>query len=493
MVEEKDNSNSNIVTPQMPTLLEQTVMLMRTMHPNVSSKILTNIVLAKTAQMVTAKRVKYSLMGQALYPNHYAIVFMPSGYGKDLISNEIDNYILKNYRLWFSNEEEKYYQKKVNEITNKAEIEFPTDKQKKQRLKYIDEECRKIRRLPREVSKGTPEGLFADAYAFKKAGFGALLVKYGEFGLLLKNAKNEDDKVMQALFELYDGNLSAKSIKMDNNIYEVNDIPCNALLYSDPTLFAKDLKPMFNTLMQTGLGRRATISYMHEQKILIEKNPDIAYEKGKNFITEMDKIGEKLFSIFLRIKENSIYEVTEETYKKVFYPYKVKLNELANNEENPLIQTEINSRWFKALKISCLFAVINHVNELIITPEDMEQAINVVDMLGKDFKYFVRIKPVYKDVYDRVFEFFKENIGQEFTATQLKRTYYKEFGISRKTFDKEFEEIMKYVTEISAEKGYLFQTATIQPTGIKFSLHNTPSGNLSEGVLTLEQLIDVRD
>ena len=491
---ENNEENIELVKDSnLPDLLNKSVNLIKKNYPNISRNVLISEVIMKISQMITSKRVKYSMFGDTVYPNYFAIVFMPSGFGKDKLSNELDSYVFKNFRLWFKNEEEKYYQRQVNEVIRQAECEFPTDKQQQKRKKYIDEECKKIRHLPIEVSKGTPEGLFADAYAFQQAGFGCLTIKYGEFGLLLKNAKTEDDKVIQILFELFDGRVTAKSIKSENNSAEVEDIPCCALLYSDPTLFAKELKEMFNSLMQTGLGRRATISYLPETKTVVEKNPNIACKNAKRFPIEANEIGEQLFSIFLNLKKNSVYEITEETYKDVFHPYKVELNDMVNNEENPLLKREISSRWFKALKVSCIFAVLNHVNEHVIKPEDMIQAISVVNMLGEDFKSFLRLKPAYKDLYERVFEFFKEHLGAEYTATQLKRKYYKEFGCSRKTFYKEFEEIIQYVNEIAIEKGYVFNTTNLQPSGTKYSLTAAPSGELSDGVLPLDKLINGGD
>lgn len=488
-----NNNFKKVEDLKLPNLIRETVNLLKNTYPNISRNILLSEIIMKTSQMITSKRIKYDLFGDTVYPNYYAIIFMPSGYGKDKLSNDLDEYFFKNFRLWFRNEEDKYYQKQVNEITYKAECEYPADKQKQKRKKYIEEEIKKLRHLPIEVSKGTPEGLFADAYAFKKAGFGCLTIKYGEFGLLLKNAKTEDNKVIQTLFELFDGKVTSKSIKSENNSAEVDDIPCSALLYSDPTLFAKELKDIFNSLMQTGLGRRATISYLSEIKTVIEENPDIAFESIKRFSIEAAGIEEKLFSIFLKLENNSIYKITEDTYKEVFHPYKVELNKMVNNEENPLLKREISSRWFKALKISCIFAILNHVNDLVIKPEDMKQAINVVNMLGEDFKSFVRLKPAYKDLYERVFEFFKEHLGKEFTATQLKRKYYKEFGCGRKTFDKEFEEIIRYVTEIAIEKGYIFNSINLLTTGTKYSLSAGPSGELSEKVMPLDTLIQNSD
>lgn len=123
----------------------------------------------------------------------------------------------------------------------------------------------------------------------------------------------------------------------------------------------------------------------------------------------------------------------------------------------------------------------------------MIQAINVVNMLSEDFKSFLRLRPAYKDLYERVFEFFKEHLGTEYTATQLKRTYYKEFGCSRKTFYKEFDEIIQYVNEIAIEKGYVFSTTNLLPSGTKYSLTAAPSGELSDGVIPLDELINGGD
>ena len=478
---------------KMPKIVEALVNQLRIVHPNVNTKVLLNIVLAKLAQMITMKRVKCGLIEQKVYPNHYSIIFMPSGYGKDLITKELDDIVFKDMALWFRSKASTYMQQIEEEIKFKADQEFPGDKQKHKKEQYIKEEIKKIRYLPSEVCKGTPEGLFADALAFQQAGFGTLMVKYSEFGLLLKNAKNEDERVIQSLFELYDGKLSSKSIKTENHCTEVSDVPCVALLYSDPTLFARELKRMFESLMQTGLGRRATISYLSEQKLIIETNPDIAFENKKRFVKEVEMLGKDLFSVFLQIEENSVYEVNETTYKKVFHPYRVKLNELANSEENQLVQKELRSRDFKAQKISCLFAILNHVNDLNIHPEDMEQAISVVNLLGEDFKKFIKIRPVYKELYDKVFDFFKENLGKEFSATELKRVHYKNFGCGRKTFDRDFEEIIGYVKEIANEKGYLFNIVNIQPSGTKYSLTKISSEKLSDKVRPLTQLIGGSD
>ena len=207
------------------------------------------------------------------------------------------------------------------------------------------------------------------------------------------------------------------------------------------------------------------------------------------FANTAEEIGKKLFSIFLSLEKNTEYVLTENTYKTVFYPYKIRLTEEANKTENSLLKREILSRELKALKISCLFAILNHVKEHFIYQEDMKQAISTIDMISEDFKSFIKIRPAYKDLYDRVFEFFKDNTGKEFTMTDLKRKHYKNFGCGRKALNKDFDEIMHYVAEIATDKGFLLNVKDIQPTGKKYSLMEAPSNEINENIKPLTELL----
>ena len=477
---------------QAPTCITEGVSIIKKHYSNVSTQAILNILLLKFAQMITAKRVKYSEFGNLGYPNHYTIIFMGSGYGKDRISNELDNRIFKNFRTWFEEKVNEYKNKEEKNIRDKIEAKYD-DKDNKNNKKQIEKLIKinvaKIRNLILEINKATPEGIFAESEAFSKVDFGSLLIKYGEFGLMLKTPKQEELQCIQSIFELYDGTLSSKCIKSENSKAQLKNIPCNVLLYSDPALFAGELKKMFETLMQTGLGRRSTISYLPEGKIFIEADVDKAFQQEKEFVQKAEELSNEIFSIFLLVEPSSVYTLTKETFKQVFHPYKCKLNQMINDNDNPLIKRELASRELKALKLSCLFAALNHPTELFINPEDMKQAISVVNFLGNDFKAFVNLRPTYKDLYERVYDFFRENLNKEFTSTELKRKQYKNFGCSRKTIDKEFDEIIKYVSEIAYEQGFIFNITELQPTGYKYSLSKLPDGKLSENIIPLEELI----
>lgn len=473
----------------MPPVLGKTVSLFETRYPNVSTNIITNILLAKTAQMFTAKRIMYIELDKKGIPNHYAIIFMPSGHGKDRISNEMDSYIFKSFRSWFKDKANDYLRDKENAIKESAEKKFPGEKNEAKKAKYITEETAKIRNLVIEINNGTAEGFNADAKAFKEAEFGSMFVKNSELGLSLKNAKTEDNQYMQKLFDGYDGKICSKCIKSENREADIEELPCNVLLYSDPTMFASDIKELFETLMKTGLGRRATISYLSDGNMQIEEDINKAFEQDKNFANKADSLGDELFKIFRQVSMNAKYKLSEITYKEVFYPYKIKLTKSGNSVEDNLLKKEILSRELKALKLSCLFAAINHPTELEINPDDMAQAIAVTDMLGTDFKSCVKIKPENKDLYERVFDFFKEHLGKEFSTTDLKRKHYKSFGIGRKAFKREFDEIIGYVIDIATEKEFMFNIIDTPPTGKKYSLSKIPNSQLGSSVIPLDELI----
>lgn len=476
-------------TFQIPKILNQILVLFKERYPSHSDAIILNVALAKMAQMITAKRVHYSEFGKQGYPNYYAINFEPSGYGKDKMSDEMDNYIFKNCRLWIKNQAEDYKLQKTEEIRRCYEEQLANVSDKKQIETLVKKDSSCIRNITLEINKATPEGIFCDAKALIGVDFGSLMIKMGEFGLMLKNSKVEDQQCFQSIFELYDGKLSSKCIKTENREDELSNIPCNILLYSDPTLFASELKGMFDSLMQMGFGRRATIIYMPKTKLTIEEDVDKALEQSKNFARKADELGNSFFSTFLNVNSNSVFELLDETFKQVFHTYKISLNELVNNEENTLLARELKSRELKALKLSCLFAVLNHPANHVISPLDMEQAISVVNFLGSNFKEFIKLKPAYKDLYERVFDFFKEHLDEEFTITDLKRTHYNAFGCSRKMFDKNFDEIIKYVNDIASEKGFLLNVKESKPKGVKYSLSQIPTGDVSIGVKLLEDII----
>ena len=232
-----------------PKIMNETLDVFSNRYVNTSKTAITSIQLLKVAQMITSKGVRYKNLDTIDIPNYYAIVLLPSGGGKDRISNEYDNLIFKPFRDWFKEKAEAYYLEKKQKIQEEY-----TDKNNKPIKQLIKEAEKSIRYPVLEVVDGTQEGLFEDAKTLKEARFGAITYKMSEFGMFLDSAQNTEKQFLGCLYDGYDGKIPSKSIKHGKREASIEDMPVNCLFLSDPTLFSSgNLKNMFNLLMQTGL------------------------------------------------------------------------------------------------------------------------------------------------------------------------------------------------------------------------------------------------
>ena len=184
----------------------------------------------------------------------------------------------------------------------------------------------------------------------------------------------------------------------------------------------------------------------------LEFNP-LSDNDERKIYNSLEKSGQELFKIFDNIKFDTCYKLTSNS-KNILNGYKTELCKLHNSEQNPLLQKEINSRELKALKLSCLYACINHSQVLEIQEEDIEQAIDTVEYLSKDFKKFLHYHPKTGDKYDKAYEFLRENEGIEFTKTEILRVFTSQFGFSREPLRHNFEEVMTTIHEIAQADDY---------------------------------------
>lgn len=482
-----DISNLN-----MPVPVAQIVQVIKNRYPAIAINSIINIVHAKIAQMFTAKRIKYLEIGKAGYPNYYSTLFMPSGMGKDRISNELDEYVFFPFKNWFKNAVLELKQNRKLEIEQQANIKFPDEKQTKAKELYIKEKIKEFRNMTIEVSDGTREGIYYDAKVFKEAGFGSLMIKFAELGQYLNKMTSEQTLFFNILFEAYDGKIISKSIKTEQRQENIEDIPVNTLMYSDPTLFkGSSLEKIFNLLMEAGLGRRCIITFMDKKEpYKIEKNAKEALKQEKQYYQDLKALGEKLYEIFESVQFKNCYELLEDTNINVFYPYKVKLDELENQTVNTLLQKEIKSRELKALKIACMYACINHPQECYINTKDMEMAIETTERLSKDFYSFIRYRPSFEDKYDRMLQFFLENEGKYFSKTELMTNHRQKFGYSRDKFIKNFENDMAIVADMAKSENYTLEKRLINNnSGTEYRLVHLETKELSSGVKELGDLI----
>lgn len=475
----------------MPLILNEIINVLDDLHPNADYNCKLNILLAKTAQMVSFKRICFKEFENIKLINHYAINFMPSGMGKDKICDDLDKHIFKEFLNHFKIEAENYNSVQEAKIISDAMDKYPNEKQQGKKEDYINAKKAELRAIEAEINQATPEGFFQDGKVLEVAGFGSLFVKIAEFGLLLLSKKDTDMLFINSLYEAYDGKISSKSIKYGKREKSVENMPVNILLHSDYNLFKADIKGFFDRLMQMGFARRAVISFQKGNVQSIELNPKQVRARKNGAYSKASVINYELFEIFSNIPENAIYRLTDDAHDNIFHPYCIEISKLSNeNQENDFLNKEIRSRALKVLKLAGIFAALNHPAQLVIDEIDFEQAISTVEQLSKDFKAFIDYKPAKKDCYDHIFNFFENNLVNPYTKTELIKKY-KDFGFKRDDFRKRFDEIIQIVSEMAVDKNYYLKKEPINNnSGMAISLvKNNIGSSLPQEVKELDELI----
>lgn len=364
------------------------------LYPDMNTSCRLNILLAHTLSMLSYKHIKFDELGNLKLINHYAICFLLSGGGKDRLASDLIKHIFPQFIEYVKDKAEEYFKKMMEDIVKEAD-KLVAEKKIKQNAKneFIYKKQLEIRKMILEINLATPEGFSDDAKVINKAAAGSLLIKISELGLFLNLKDKTFLAFLNCLFQAYDGIVESKSTRSGKREERLENIPVNTLLYSDPTFFKTTINEYFNLLMQTGLARRAFLTFQIAVEKTIEEDPEKALAIERTAYKKAESISKDIFKIFKQIEQGSIYEMTEEAFLKVFHPYKIYLTKIYNNmSDKALIQKEIASRQLKVLKLACAFAAINHPIELKINEKDFLQAINVVNFLSKDFERFLKYK-----------------------------------------------------------------------------------------------------
>ena len=449
--------NNYILRPNMPVVLDNIYKHFSNRFINLKNTVVLNVLISKIAQMLTSKRILIDDVGRYVIPNWYSMVFVASGFGKDRLVKDLNELIFPDFRNWFTEKSRQYKSNKIEDIKYVAKDKFQGDKQENQQRAFIEAEIEKIRELVLEMADGTQEGFYSDGLAFFNADFGSLFVTISEFGKFLQSSTTEKEQFINCLFNAYDGKISSKCIKGGKREADIEGLPVNALLYSDHNLILNEVKHIVNSLLQTGLNRRSVISFQTNREL---KNESMSYDIEKMFNETAKDLGKDLFLLFEKCRLDNRYILLPDS-KTALNVYDQKCIDLYNKTENEFLKAEIKSRVFKSLKLSCLYACLNHPKDLTINPEDVEQAISTIEFLSQDLKELINYRPKYCDKYDKIFKFFLENIGKGFTKTSLTYKHHTEIGISRKNFTDNFDETISIVRNIAKEEGYLLQEKPI--------------------------------
>lgn len=112
-----------------PELLQQIQNILTTMYPNISKNIITNIMIEKIAQMLTAKWITLENASGEIIPNWYALVILKSGGGKDRLVNDIDKFVMQDFINYYQTMSQRIYQAEIEGNNNISDIVNAIDRE----------------------------------------------------------------------------------------------------------------------------------------------------------------------------------------------------------------------------------------------------------------------------------------------------------------------------------------------------------------------------
>ncbi len=421
------------------------------LNPDVSVTCLLNILNTKFAQMATFKRIKVK---EADYEkshivNYYGVDIMSSGTGKDKITRETDQYLFTGFRVFFNSANNEYISRKEAELLETAKNKHPNSENK--RFEFMEKEKNKIRNLRFELEEATPEGLFADCVTLHNSGIGSLLIKIPELGLFLENPTQNQQLFMNSVIKLYDGEANIKSTKGESRSVDVKEIPCNCLFYSDSNKLLKDkANEYLMKLLDTGLARRSFIAFMPDKKISINDDYELELQIKNKAYKEAERISELINKTFVAIDKDSEFQMLPEAYK-LYHCYKNRnkneYNKLLGKSDDILLK-ELMGRFWKTFKLAGIIAAIEHPEEHVIKPQDIEYAIYQSELFAQDFEKFFKTKP--QNNTDKLFLYFINNKESWLTKQEIK----KQRIVNDNNFARWFNETIEYIKNMAECQGY---------------------------------------
>lgn len=425
--------------PKTPIIIEKITNFLLTLQPSLYPKAALLLTIVKFMQALSYKRLRFNTCFGTRITNIFALVFLPSGGGKDLACKNLENFILNTV---------------FEEFSEKSKAEYKKDYDKLQQMymgkKIPKSELNKIFPIALESQNATPEGLKKIADFLNTKDFGGIFLFVSELAYIFSGSKGVE--LLYYLLGCYDGKIAGKSIKADNQGEAVKNISISFLGFSDPERFFNNTNVNFNALLATGLARRTFLIFQPT----LPKNQFFKAERNliKHAQDKAKRLSKEVKDIIDKLPYEGIFNVTNTAYDNIFVQYKQDCLQKSEKMENSHLQKEIKDRPLKALNIASLYAVLNHPTENIVTETDLKQAIETVEYLSTDLEKFINYTPQKYDTYQQFFEFLKRNKNKAFAKTELITKYYSETGFSRKILRKDFDEIVSVVKEIADMNGF---------------------------------------
>lgn len=384
----------------------------------------------------------------------YALNLAPSGFGKGLSNNIIEDHIIKRFKDKFMNETypmiatDNLYKLAVERATkNKTEVEAE--------LTNIEREFTSTGAMVFSFDSATPAAVKQIRHKILMSDLGSLCLEMDEVG---SNFTNNID-ALNTFIELYDVGKVKEKITLntgENKRKEHIDgrTPTNMLLFGTPTklLDGSKTEQDFFSMLETGYARRCLFGYADKiNKTTATMTPEEMYDMMTD--SSSDLTLDSMSLKFEHLAEPSYYNTKLTISKDVsleLIAYQIHCSEVAalKADHEEIQKAEVTHRYFRALKLAGAYAFIDDSAE--ITIEHLHAAIKLIEDSGVAFqrimtreKPYVKLAKYIAEIDEEVTQvdlmedlpFYKGSVAQRSDMMSLAIAYgYKNNIIIKKSF-----------------------------------------------------------
>ena len=457
----------NRLPPRIKLLFTE---ILKPMNSDVPDESLVLDLLVKIAQLLSINRATVrSMIGETLI-NIYALIFMPSGAGKDKPLSLIDKHFMVVFEDHFELKAKAYKERRMRELEEEATDKY-SNRAKAMKQKYI--EMNLPRQLIPELSNATSEGMQALRETLDGAGFGGTFLKISEFGDYISSDNNARGEFLSLITEIFDNGTNApKVIKGERTAKKVTGVPSNAIMHSSLAYLTSG--PNYRklmTLVDRGLARRSFLCFPGIEKFNVER-PDSFDEAFRTFkdqsgevTNNASKYREFWEEAYEATRSSMVWALTDEA-DKVLYAYYLYLQEAIKAisvTEDEGYRAELKGRYWKTLKLSGLIAIFEHPDQIEVSVDDIKTAIYLAEVYGNHCKEFYQIETTVDS--EKIRDFFLRNLNKWKTTMEISK---QKFAPSVNYFTKWFAENINDTENLLFDAGYKLEVRKFSKNGFQY-------------------------
>jgi hypothetical protein len=320
--------------------------------------------------------------------NMYALNLAPSGYGKTLSTNLMEEEVLHLFRHRFLDETFLLLaEKNLATIACKRAAQKGTDPDDE--LKLVAKEFERAGEMLFSFDSGTSP-------AVKQLRHKLLLANAGSMNLIMDEVGSNlvpNKEVFDTFIELYDKGLSkTKLIKNTTDSVRGKEIvgktPTNLLMFGVPnSLFdGAKVEDELMAMLGTGYSRRCFFGYVRSSKRKAHRTAEQMYtdRTNNNNSVVIADLADRLEGLADMVNSNKKLQISKETCV-MLNEYQLQCEARAEQlpEHQEIRKRELSERNFKVLKLAGAYAFIDDSTD--VTPTHIENAIKLAEDSGEAF------------------------------------------------------------------------------------------------------------